>query len=152
VPGDFAHLGLVELLFPRARVVHCQRDELDTALSCFAEDSVDPALAFGASLRGIAAYTLAHRRLMAHWRSVLRTPIFEIAYETLIAAPESQVRALTTFLGLPWHDDCLRFHDSRRATAASQVRALRPIYDSSLGRSRRYARELEPLRELLSAG
>jgi len=135
----------VELLFPRARVVHCQRDELDTGLSCFSEDTSDPALAHGASLRGIGEFTLAHRRLMAHWRAVLRVPIFEVSYDRLVADPASEVRALKSFLGLPWQEDCLRFYESIR----NRNRGGRPISSSSLGRHRHYARELEPLREML---
>jgi tetratricopeptide (TPR) repeat protein len=145
VPGDFMHLGLVDLLFPRARVVHCQRDELDTALSCFSADSGDPARAHTATLRGIAAFTLAHRRLTAHWRAVLRAPIFEASYDRLVVDPAGEVRALKSFLGLPWHEDCLRFYESIR----NRGRTGRPISSSSLGRHRHYARELAPLREML---
>jgi hypothetical protein len=148
--GDFLHLALVELLFPRARVVHCVRDDLDTALSCFSRDSVDPALAFSASLRGIGAMTLAHRRLMTHWREVLRVPIFEVAYEALVAAPEREIRALMSFLGLPWTEACLRFHESKRAQAANPGRPLRPIRAGSVGRHVHYAAMLEPLREQLA--
>ena len=148
--GDCLHLALVELLFPRARVVHCVRDELDSGLSCFSRDSVDPALAFGASLHGIGVMTLAHRRLMAHWRKALRVPIFEVAYEALVADPEREIRALTSFLGLPWTAACLRFHESKRAHAVITGRPLRPIHTGSVGRHARYASMLEPLREMLA--
>ena len=151
-PVDFMHLGLIELLFPHARIVHCARHELDTALSCFAEDSVDPALGYCGSLCGIAAFTLAHRRLMAHWHSVLRTPIYELNYESLVTEPERETRALAEFLGLRWNEDYLRFYATSRAPSVGHARVRRPFHTSSIGRHRRYARELEPLRELLQNG
>jgi tetratricopeptide (TPR) repeat protein len=149
-PSDFLHLGLAELLFPRARVVHCVRDEMDTALSCYAQDSTDRALAFSGSFAGIAAYLRAHRRLMAHWRAVLHTPIYELSYETLVTEPAREVRALTAFLGLPWKDSCLYPGGSARGRS-TQGRPARAIYASSAGRHRAYAQQLAPLRALLDA-
>jgi tetratricopeptide (TPR) repeat protein len=149
VAVDFLHLGLIELLFPRALVVHCARDELDAALSAFTRDSIDPALGYAGSLRGIAAFTHAHRRVMAHWRATLRTPIYELRYEALVREPEREVRGLTNFLGLTWNEGCVRFHESRRAAALAPARVRRPFHTSSIGRHARYARELAPLVELL---
>jgi tetratricopeptide (TPR) repeat protein len=149
VAADFLHLGLVELVFPRARIVHCARDELDAGLSAFTRDSVDPALGYAASLRGIGSFTLAHRRVMAHWRATLRTPIYELRYEALVREPAREIRGLTNFLGLPWHEGCVRFHESRRAAALAPARVRRPFYTSSIGRHARYARELAPLVQML---
>jgi hypothetical protein len=149
-PSDFLHLGLVELLFPRARVVHCVRDELDVALSCYAQDSSDPWFAFSGSFPGIAAHLRAHRRIMAHWRSALHTPIYEVSYEALVAEPAREVRALTAFLGLPWKESCLYPGGSARGRA-TPGRAARAIYTSSVGRHQRYARQLAPLRALLES-
>ena len=35
MPHNFQHLGLIALLFPNARIIHCRRDPLDTCVSCF---------------------------------------------------------------------------------------------------------------------
>jgi len=35
MPANFMHLGLISLLFPNARLIHCTRDPRDTLLSCY---------------------------------------------------------------------------------------------------------------------
>ena len=36
LPLNFLHLGLIEILFPGARIIHCRRDAMDgSALSCY---------------------------------------------------------------------------------------------------------------------
>ena len=34
-PGNYQRLGLIRLILPRARIIHCHRDPVDTCLSCF---------------------------------------------------------------------------------------------------------------------
>jgi len=54
------------------------------------------------------------------------------------------------FLGLPWDAACLRFHETQRAVRTASVTQVRqPIYRSSKGRWRAYARHLEMLRAAL---
>jgi hypothetical protein len=54
------------------------------------------------------------------------------------------------FLGLPWEDGVLRFHESRAPSAtASAVQIRRPLYDTSVGKWRRHAQALEPFRDRL---
>ena len=128
-----------KLLFPRARVVHCQRDELDTALVLLRRRLGRSALAFGASL---PRYRRVHARASPpHGTLAQRAAhaIFEMSYETLIADPESQVRARSRrSSACPGTTDCLRFHDSRRATAASRACAATHL--------RQLARAVPPLR------
>lgn len=35
MPSNFLHLGLIATMFPKARIVHCRRDPMDTCLSCY---------------------------------------------------------------------------------------------------------------------
>lgn len=150
MPQNFVHLGLIAILFPGARVIHCVRDPLDTCLSCYTT-RLGPGHAYSATLDGLAAYYRSYRRLMAHWRSALDLPIHDVTYEQLVAEPEAESRRLVAFLGLPWHDACLRPHQSTRLTrTASREQVRRPVYTSSVGRWRLFRRELEPLRAALA--
>jgi hypothetical protein len=59
-------------------------------------------------------------------------------------------RAIIDFIGLPWEDGVMRFHESPAPSAtASAVQVRRPIYTSSLGKWRHHAERLAPLRERL---
>jgi hypothetical protein len=88
---------------------------------------------------------------MEHWRKVLPLRIHEVQYEELVARPEPVIRALIDFCGLPWHDACLAFHESRRPVhTVSRIEVRQPVHGGSVGRWRKYAAHLEPLRAALS--
>lgn len=144
-PQGFLHLGLAALLYPKARVIHCRRDPRDVGLSCYFQNFV-AAHPWATDLADIARYARAEARLWMHWGTVLPLAWHEVEYERLVADPEGESRKLIAFVGLPWDDACLRFHESRRpvfTAAAAQVR--KPIGGGSVGRWRAYAGELGPL-------
>jgi tetratricopeptide (TPR) repeat protein len=148
---NFLHLGLAATLFPRARVIHCRRDPLDTCVSCFFQ--VFRQMNFTWDLVDLGRYYKDYERLMAHWRSALPLAMMDVVYEELIADTEAGSRRLIEFLGLPWDDRCLRFHENPRAVrTASKLQVRRPIYTSSIGRWRRHAQRLGPLQHALGLG
>jgi tetratricopeptide (TPR) repeat protein len=148
LPENYLHLGLIALLFPRARIIQCRRDPRDVCLSCYVQDF--KAVRFACSLDDLAAYYRAYERLMAHWREALPLSVLDVRYEELVADPEAQSRRLVAFCGLAWNEHCLAFHETRRAVqTASRVQVRQPVYTSSVGRWRRYAAQLRPLIEAL---
>jgi len=152
LPANFLNLGLVQLLFPRARVIYCRRDPMDTGLSCFVQDFRSPGMGFARDLALIGLYQQGCLRLMAHWERVLDLAIHTVDYETLVSEPEAGARQLVEFLGLEWEDACLRFHESGRVVrTASHEQVRRPVYESSVGRWRSYGEWLGPLRKALEA-
>ncbi len=73
-----------------------------------------------------------------------------VSYEDLVTNQEAVSRRIIDFIGLPWDDRCLRFHESSfqtRTLSLEQVR--RPIYRTSVKRSDRFGRRLDPLRTAL---
>jgi tetratricopeptide (TPR) repeat protein len=153
MPANFLNLGLAALLLPGARVVWCRRDPLDTGLSCYRQNFLSEGMAFARRLEHIALYQLGCQRLMAHWRQVLGLPVHALDYEVLVGDFEAGVGALLDFLELPVEPACLRPDLSDRVVAtASYDQVRRPVYASSVGRWRRYERELAPLTSALAAG
>jgi hypothetical protein len=99
-------------------------------------------------LRHLGIHYNDHLTLMRHWREVLDLPILEVSYELLVAEPEAQIKRMLEFLGLPWDERCLDFHQNTRAViTASMHQVRRPLYNSSVGRWKHYERHLGPLRE-----
>jgi len=151
MPFNFFYLGFIAMLFPRARVVHCARDPLDTCLSCFFQD-FGQGHAFAYDLENLGVFFRLYRRLMAHWESLQPLPLLTLRYERLVAEPEAEVRGLLEFCGLPWEPRCLRFHETQAtALTASYDQVRRPLYTGSVGRHRAYAAFLDPLRQALAA-
>jgi tetratricopeptide (TPR) repeat protein len=149
MPTNFLHLGLIACLFPRARVINCRRDPLDTCLSIYALDFTGHHH-YAYSLENLGVYYREHERLMNHWRKVLPIAMLDVDYETLVEDQEGQTRRLLAFCDLPWDSRCLHFHDNDRAVrTASFAQVRQPIYRGSLGWSRAYARHLGPLKAAL---
>jgi len=145
-PLNFLYCGLIHLILPNARIVHCRRNALDTCLSCYTKPFVGE-LGFAYHLRELGLYYREYERLMAHWRDLLPSGCFmEVEYETLVEDLEGQGRRLVDFCGLEWHEACLSFHRTRRhVLTASAVQVREPLYRTSVGRWKSYARYLEPL-------
>ena len=148
MPHNFWHLGLINLLLPGARVIHCVRDPRDTGLSIYFQ-SFNAAHPYATDLEDIVFYFAHYRRLMAHWRSVIDLPMLEVRYESLVREPAPVIHKLLDFCGLPWNDGCLDPQRSNRYVAtASYSQVRRPLYTSSIGRWTHYREWLRPLAAL----
>lgn len=149
LPPNYERLGLIQRLFPDARIIHTRRDPRDTCLSCFFQNFGNTH-SYSTSLRALSEVYGIYRDLMAHWRATLAMPILDVDYEAVVAAPEANVRRLLEFCGLPWHDDCLNFHGAKRyVNTASYDQVRQPLYDSSVGRWKHYEVYLGELLEAL---
>lgn len=147
--GNYLRLGLIATLLPQATVIHCRRDPLDTCLSCYFQNFAN-GLSFTYDLGHLGVVYRQYARLMAHWREVLPLRILDVGYEELVAEPEKVSRAIIGFCGLPWNDRCLSFHEhERQVHTASFWQVRQPIFTSSIGRWRKFARHLGPLRSAL---
>lgn len=150
MPNNFRHLGLIALLFPNARIIHCVRHPLDTCLSCYASQ-LPPVHTFSNSLDGLAVYYKQYRRLMDHWKTVLPLSIMDVVYEDLVNDQERVSRKLIAFAGLNWDDACLRFHESKRVVHTLSMDQVRqPMYRTAMNRHKRFASHLEPLARQLA--
>ncbi len=146
MPSNYVHVGLIHLLFPHAKIVHCVRNAMDNCLSCFEQTFSHPT-SWSWDLEDIGHYYGQYRKLMAHWNRVLPVPMLEFSYEATVDDIETQARRLLDFCGLDWEPACLDFHRTERPVlTASKGQVRRPIYTSSKGKWRMFERELEPLR------
>ncbi|MBZ9990276.1 sulfotransferase [Mesorhizobium sp. BH1-1-5] len=149
MPHNFELIGLVSLLFPKARIIHCRRDAIDNCVSCFVLP-FNSYHSYSNDLRTLGLYYREYDRLMRHWNEVLPGRIFENRYETLVDDQEAQSRRLIEYIGLPWDDACLRFFDKEGSvTTASRWQVRQPIYKTSVKRWKNYENEIQPLIEAL---
>lgn len=149
LPFNYTLAGIIRLMLPNARIVHCVRDPRDTCLSCYLT-SFQNDRGFTCDLGDLGETYRLYWRLMDHWRTVLPGGFHEVRYERVVDDLESEARALVGHLGLDWSDECLRFFDNpRMVTTASMTQVRMPVYGSSVGRWRRYGAYLDPLLEKL---
>jgi tetratricopeptide (TPR) repeat protein len=146
-------VGLVHLLFPNARIIHCRRHPIDTCLSIYTT-----ALAYNwgfASDRGdLAAYYRLYLRMVAYWRKVLPPDRWlDVDYEEVTAATEPVARRLLAFAGLAWDPACSRPEQNPDPVrTASRWQSRQAIYRTSVGRWKSYEPWLGELRELEEIG
>ncbi|WP_094194043.1 tetratricopeptide repeat-containing sulfotransferase family protein [Bradyrhizobium viridifuturi] len=139
LPQNVHNVGLLYATFPRARVIHCRRDPIDTCLSVYFNNFAN-GMDFSFDRQWIVDYYQQYARLTEHWRNVL-PPAFlmEINYEDVVAAPEPVIRRIIDFCGLQWNDACLRPERNQRVIkTASLWQARQPIYRTSVSRWQRY--------------
>ncbi|MEM9379757.1 MAG: sulfotransferase [Planctomycetota bacterium] len=142
---NFVHLGTVRRALPNARFVYVRRGAMDCGFSCY-RTLFTSTVPYTYALDDVAAVYALTERLMDHWRAVLPEALVEVEYEALVADQEGETRRLLDALGMEWSDACLRFHETeRRVNSASSTQVRRPLYDSSVGRWKPYARHLRPL-------
>lgn len=150
MPGNFAYLGVVAMAFPNARIIHCQRDPIDTCLANYRQMFTEQH-GYTFDQDDLVRYFKAYTNLMAHWHNVMREKILDVSYEALVENPEDQTRRIIAFCALPWEDACLDVGQSDRSirtASASQVRE--GIHKNFVARWKRYEKHIQVLIEGLS--
>ncbi len=147
---NFLHLGLIALLLPRAKIIHCTRDPRDICTSCYFQNFNEAGLAFTFDLEHLGVFYAQYERLMTHWRETLPLDIHEVPYEQLLADQEGVSRGMIDFCGLPWNEQCLEFHrNTRQVRTSSALQVRRPIYKTSVARWKNYEAQLGPFLQQL---
>jgi tetratricopeptide (TPR) repeat protein len=148
-PLNLRYLGVISLLFTRAKIIHCTRNVLDTCVSIFMQN-FNSGHAYSYDLGNLGHYYRSCAELISHWKQVIPQPILEVNYEETVGDIEHQARRIIDFIGLEWDDACLRFQETQRTVAtASHWQVRQPVYKTSVGRWRRYENHLGPLIESL---
>jgi tetratricopeptide (TPR) repeat protein len=148
-PNNFIHVGLLQLILPRARIIDARRHPLDTCLGCY-KQLFAKGHSYSYNQDELGEYYLQYLRLMDHWQEVLPGKVLRVQYEDMVADLESQVRRMLEFCGLPWDDNCLRFFETKRdVRTASSEQVREPIYRSSVNLWRHYEHRLDVLIDVL---
>jgi tetratricopeptide (TPR) repeat protein len=144
MPDNYLYLGLLALLFPRAKFIHCRRDLRDVAVSCWI--TYFRQVPWTNEIDHIATRFREYRRLMEHWRQVLPLAMLEVDYEETVADMEEVARRLVNWCGLAWEPTCLQFHQTQRPVrTASATQVRKPVYQNSVARWKHYDSLLRPL-------
>ncbi len=144
-PGNYAFLGLISWIFPNAKIIYCRRDPRDIGLSCF-EQNFRSGLSYAYDLERFAFAYKQHDRIMKHWLSVAPIDIHVIDYERLVDDPGVIARGMVEHCGLEWDPQCLDTSKVTRPIETASVWQVRqPINKGSLGKWKRYERQLQPM-------
>lgn len=149
MPNNFAHVGLIHLILPRARIIDARRHPLGCCFSAYKQHFAR-GQAFTYDLGDLGRYYAGYVALMGHIDSVLPGRVHRVFYEHMVADTDLEVRRLLAYCGLPFEEACLRFWETGRAVrTASSEQVRRPIYRDGVDQWRHYEPWLEPLRRAL---
>ncbi|MBU6199913.1 MAG: sulfotransferase [Xanthomonadaceae bacterium] len=147
LPNNWIQIGAIRAMLPAARIVVCRRDRLETCFSCYRQH-------FAGN-----DWTRDFADLAAHWRAFDRTTrdwamrypqrVCFHDYEALVADPETRIRALLDFCGLPFEEACLRFHETSREVRSPSAAQVRQPLRGDTARAAAYGALLDPLRVAL---
>jgi tetratricopeptide (TPR) repeat protein len=149
MPNNFAHVGLIHLALPNAKIIDVRRHPLACCFSGFKQHFA-MGQHFSYSLEDIGRYYRDYVELMAHFDAVLPRRVHRVFYETLVDDTESEVRRLLEYCGLTFEESCLRFYENSRAVrTASSEQVRRPIYRDGIEQWRKYESWLGTLEDAL---
>jgi len=146
---NFDHIGLIQLMFPRAAIVDARRHPMACSFSCFRQ-LFGRGQPFSYDLREMGRHYRDYFELMEHIDAVLPGRVHRVYYEQLVTDPEDVVRRLLGHCGLPFEAGCLRFYENRRVvTTISSEQVRRPITTDAVDQWRNFEPWLGELREAL---
>ena len=149
MPNNFAHLGLMHLILPNARIIDARRHPLGGCFSCFKQHFAR-GQTFTYDLDELGHYYADYVELMAHFDAVLPGRVHRVIYERMVEDTEVEVRRLLEYCGLPFEEGVLRFHENQRAVrTASSEQVRQPIFRDALEQWRHFDSWLQPLRSAL---
>ena len=149
MPNNFAHVGLIQLILPNAKIIDARRHPLACGFSNFKQHFAR-GQNFSYDLADMGRYYADYVALMAHFDAVLPGRVHRVIYEEMVADTETQVRALLDYCGLEFDERCLRFFENDRAVrTASSEQVRRPIYREGVDQWRHYEPWLDPLKAAL---
>jgi tetratricopeptide (TPR) repeat protein len=149
MPSNFFHMGLIHLILPNARIIDARRSPLACCLANF-KQHFQSGVWFTYSFKDLGDYYRDYVHVMAHFDAVLPGRVHRVRYENLVADLEGEVRRLLDYCGLPFEDQCLRFHETRRVVqTASSEQVRRPLYAESVEQWRNFEPWLGELKAAL---
>ncbi|MBN8644866.1 MAG: sulfotransferase [Planctomycetes bacterium] len=149
-PLNTPDIPLMTRMFPNAPVVFVLRDPRDTCLSCYFQTLRNVPAFY--DLRATAELYAATMRLWLHFRATLKFRWMELRYEDLVADTPGQARRLLEFIGEPWDDNVLAFHEEKNrrfVITPSYQDVARPVYTSAKARWKKYRTALESVLPVL---
>jgi len=149
MPNNFAHVGLIHLMLPNAKIIDARRHPLGCCFSCFKQHFAR-GQNFTYDLAEIGRYYRNYVELMDHFDTVLPGRVHRVFYENMVEDTESEVRKLLEYCGLPFEEGVLRFHENQRAVrTASSEQVRRPIFREGMEQWRHFEPWLDPLKRSL---
>lgn len=153
MPQNFLYIGYILSAFPRAKIIHLNRDPIAVCWSMYKRYFPASGMNFTYDLSDLATYQQLHDKLMRFWHRQYPGLICEIRYENLTENQEEETRNLLDYCGLEFEMSCLEFYKTARNVKTASLGQVRSqIYTGSSQSWRKFEAHLQPLITALNDG
>lgn len=151
MPHNFYAVGLIRLLFPKAKIIHCTRNPLDTCISIYFQ-KFQEGHHYSDNLFHLGTHYHQYQQLMNHWKT-LSFDMHEIKYEELVSNPKEVISGLLDYCNLDWNENCMKFNEIERyVLTASFDQVRQPLHTNSVNRWQHYDQYLSDLKVGINRG
>ena len=144
LPVNFKWVGLIKVILPNSKIIHCKRNPADICFSIFQQNFYTLGNEYSFNFEEIIKYYNNYLSFMKHWEEVFSNDIYHLNYENLIHNQKNETKKLLEFCNLPWENKCMEFAKTKRivrTSSHSQVR--KKIYPTSIERWKKYSNFIE---------
>lgn len=146
---NFYYIGLIKLLFPKAKIIHTYKNAVDTCLGCYKQKFAGNVWPYIYDMQKLRKAYEEYHALMCYWESLFPGAVYHLSYESLISNQEKTTRQLLDYCGLSWNQACIDFHESDRVVTTASVGQIRKkLYGDAIGRWKKYENHIQPLLSL----
>ncbi len=139
LPLNFRWIGLIKMVLPEAKIIHCVRDKKDLCCSIYKSFFVNEGNGFIFKIDEIVAFYKLYQSLMRYWHKVLPGEIYDMSYEALVNNQVEESQKLLQFCDLPWEEACAEFYKlDRDIDTKSHFDVRKPIYQDAVGSWKNY--------------
>lgn len=138
-PLNLLRVDLIMAMYPGARVIFCQRNARDIALSLWSQYFASGTQGYAYNFADIAAVIRGCRRMMSHWLNIYGHAIQVVNYEELTLDTAFHIGRIAAWLGLPEYADQNNTDAARTIISTGSLwQARQPVYGRSVNRWRSY--------------
>lgn len=149
MPNNWAHVPLIHMILPNAKIIDARRHPLACCFSNFKQHFAR-GQGFSYALDDMGRYYRDYVTLMAHVDALLPGRVHRVIHEALVEDTETEVRRLLDYLGVDFDPACLRFWENDRPVrTASSEQVRRPISRAGLDQWQAFEPWLDPLKAVL---
>ena len=149
MPNNWAHAGFIKLILPNAKIVDVRRHPLACGFSNF-KQLYARGHEYSYDLEHFGRHYRDYVRLMNHFDQVAPGMVHRVIHERLVVDPEQEIRRLLDYVGVPFDEACLKFHETARPVRTASAEQVRqPLQKGRLEEWKAFEAFLDPLKDSL---
>ena len=150
-PFQTVCLPLINLLFPKAKIIFTHRNPFDTVLSCF-QQTFEPNNSM-ANLTSLKSSSRVYDLTMQMWllyKKSLKLDFVISKYETLLDNFDDHINMILDFLDLEWDENIKNYRNTAlsrgRINTPSSSQVVQPLYKTSINKWKNYEKHFSDSR------